>query len=423
MQRPWKIDTHSPHQVNNMCSFLSEKLSQIEKNWESDKIVLVAVLLCSYTAYAMPDQHASFTVLQKCRRIASSWITSIVENTLTSVLQTGTLQDIDEIRTRLVSIGLIIVLSFDAPATEHTPILTAETAVDLLYALTTIYANTTSKGSGDFRRFATTSMVGDHLIELLFCKAQRVKLAYISELHELLAQPNSDICNKFIQKAFPGMASKWLPLSQDWRRYQYPRNDYYFAITSTNSVIQIGVMDGVFLINGAPMQKLPSEIEQASLFKRVFGTHVFEVLPYNEGYITSNVIFGAKWQFQMHKDAKVTIKEHQDCSGYQMMEDGDSDRILQLLPHDLFTNILQVDLVADYTHWYCAKEQIIEFRKLGFDSPAFVEPVYIAHLDPIPYLEHVQSGKSMLPMTSTLFRTIMSIFSRLDESNYVHMFW
>lgn len=397
-----------------MCDNLNSRVAAVERNWEADKLVLVAILLASYAAHALPEAVESFQVLRKCRETASRWIQTINSQTLNSVIQTGIQNDIKEIQTRLSHIALCVILSFDAPLRGMDDLMTLEGALDFQLALQTLHDNTLASTPGNFRVMA--NILDSTRVDMLQAKAHRVIASRMNQVHKLCA--STQLLTHVVETAFEGLKSQWLPLQTPWVRYSAPKEDYYWTKTRNGSVLQIGVADGVFLVNGAPSQRLPSNIEESSIFKQTFGNYIFIVVPKGSNGFMSKEYFnlGSIWEFSVH-DREVTIVEHQ----YKNAKGEKQYRKLQLLPSYLFEEELQLDLVGDYTHWYCEAERVIEFRSKDFSTPEFVIPKYRAQVSSAgSTLTH--STKPQYSMKGPLFDRLMDVFQRLDDAAYTHMY-
>lgn len=403
-----------------MCEVMTARLAAVEKNWEADKLVLVAILFSSYTVHALPQTAESFAVLEKCRKISIEWIRMINTQTLNTIIQTGTQDDIKEIQTRLAFIALCVILSFDAPLSiDGSELMNEEAALDFQLALRTLQDNTTSSSAGNFR--AMQKILNVDRVNMLMTKAHQVIAFHLDQVHKLCT--STSLLSAVVEKAFESVTSQWIPLKQPWQRYSVPKEDYYWTIAKNNSVIQIGVADGVFLVDGAPPQRLPSSIEESPIYKRTFGNYIFMVVPKGTGFISKDAYyeFDSMWEFSNH-NRKVAITEHQHKS-----QDGSPvQRKLQLLPQNLFEKELQHDLVANYAHWYCEEDHVIEFRCINFAIPEFVKPVYQAEL----LISKRNSGailrdihlNSQYSMNGPLFQSLMKVFQRLDEPTYIHMY-
>lgn len=401
---------HSPHHVAFMCSLLNARLNGVVKNWEADKLVLVAILLASYTAHAQPQARESFDVLLKCRQIASEWITMINQHTLNAVLQNGTPHDIDEIRGRLAFISLCVILTFDAPVTEDAQFVKSG-LLDFQLAVFTLYANTSSAGNGSFRK--VPGEVWQKAVNLLYTKVHLVIARHLDTFHSLYSS-SPQLLTDFVGEAFQNVKQNWLPLRNSWKRYSSPTEDYYWARAKNNNIIQIGIADGVFLVNGAPPQRLPNKIEESAIYRRIFGNHIFIVVPCGKGFITKDAyhLSNSTWEFSETKDT-VSIVEYQN-----------GKRKLQLLPNTLFKKELQKDLVENYAHWYCDAEKVIEFRPKRFAAADFVQPEFLVDWSGTQgaFLTNLRTKKKHLCMNGPLFKDVMGVFLRLDKPKHIHMY-
>lgn len=365
-------------------------LEKVAENWETDKLLRIIILLASYTTYMLPTSSAPFVVLRKCRTITCAWLQKIEKMKVVDA------KDLDDLHARIFSIAMCVILSFDTHVVTSTFV--PEDADAFLWALMTLYAHSTAT-QNKFRVKHTTESVS--VIEGLVLKCHRIVLIKTQQLHNTIAQ-RPRLLTDFVERHFSGYMQNWISIG-DWSPYQSEHCDYYFAVTQSNDVLQIGIVDGVFLINGSPRSRLPASIESNKLYKRVFGDHIFEVSN-SQGEFKSSC---GSWIF---RELEGGLSVVQQIGGKKW----------KLLPYSLFTEEFQTQFVVKYSHWYSASEQVVEFRTVCFNDPKFSEPSYRADLESHSVLD-IHSNQLLICKNSVLFNELMVTFGRLDQSKNVHM--
>ena len=119
------------------------------------------------------------------------------------------------------------------------------------------------------------------------------------------------------------------------------------------------LLTGVVLFDGQPPGRLPADITQDSLYRRVFGEARFEVAAGSDGvFRTTMATNGRSYEFSREAaDGRVLIEEVDEHSGER----------LELLRHDgPWARHLPVRLRTMHSHWLCRDDDAIVFRPVDF---------------------------------------------------------
>ena len=156
------------------------------------------------------------------------------------------------------------------------------------------------------------------------------------------------------------------PASLEW--IQDDTSNYCFsAIGSDNHVYAMNILSGIVLIDGMPLNTLPSSITNDKRYKRVFGKINFEVVLKGEKLETVQPVKGHLYRFQksssyLHIEESVRIDEDADIDGYWE----DPLELLDIFQIATWGGELPKKLKDTYSHWISRKRNIVFFRSKEF---------------------------------------------------------
>lgn len=105
----------------------------------------------------------------------------------------------------------------------------------------------------------------------------------------------------------------------DWERYAAPCDCWYhvkFWRAGQESLIQVDVLGGAFLVDGRPVGRLPLQISGSDCYSRLFRNTVFDVQPTHGGKgFKTKKISGAFFAFHVDDDDQVIITEEREVDG------------------------------------------------------------------------------------------------------------
>lgn len=190
-------------------------------------------------------------------------------------------------------------------------------------------------------------------------------------------------------------------------------------INNVQHNIQIDIVLGEFLVNNLKAGRLPVEITKHELFKRVFGSHSFEVQQEDDcSYYTIKRFHGHNYRFQMldNNQLIVSLIERNALTI--------PANTYELIAHDLLKGDIPFQLVENYSHWWNRRTNRIEFRPKEFSNENFALSSAIDYQINLNYasLRHKPSGRNMLCVTSNSYKQITNQLSRLDVKKFIHIF-
>ena len=212
-----------------------------------------------------------------------------------------------------------------------------------------------------------------------------------------------------------------------WERYEAPAESWYqvkFCRSGQESLIQVDVLRGRFLVDGRPLSRLPGEISDSEAYARLFGDMVFDVQPAIGGAFKTAKIGGACYGFHLGEDSQVVITEERQQTNGTLCK-------ATLVPHHAFENDVPISLLEDYSHWLVHSDKgrgaAVYFRPVRFDHPSFElgctnrGATYVLDLDSRK-LRRTQDEWELVDVRSESFEALFSVLRRLEDRGHVHIF-
>ena len=210
-----------------------------------------------------------------------------------------------------------------------------------------------------------------------------------------------------------------------WKRYPAPAESWYSATfhrAGHESIIQVDVLGGAFLVNGRPVGRLPRQISESECYVRVFRDSVFDVQPTHggQGYKTRKMS-GASFGFELDNDGQVIITEEREVDG-QLVK-------ATLIPHQSFQGDLPISFVEDYSHWLVSKDgkASVYFRPIQFDHEdnkhgcSLRGATYVLYVDSLMVIRS-QDSSELVDVRSDTFQAISAVLGRLEDPEHIHIF-
>lgn len=211
-----------------------------------------------------------------------------------------------------------------------------------------------------------------------------------------------------------------------WKRYPAPADSWYSATfhrAGQESIIQVDVLGGAFLVNGRPVGRLPRQISESECYVRLFRDSVFDVQPAHggQGYKTRRMS-GASFGFELDNDGQVIITEEREVDG-QLVK-------ATLVPHQSFQGDLPLSFVQDYSHWLVKGKDgkaSVYFRPIQFDHEdnkhgcSLRGATYVLYVDSMMVIRS-QDSSELVDVRSHTFEEISSVLCRLEDPDHIHIF-
>ncbi|KAF8315426.1 hypothetical protein DL93DRAFT_2057188 [Clavulina sp. PMI_390] len=233
------------------------------------------------------------------------------------------------------------------------------------------------------------------------------RLALAAEMYIAHAvQKDTTILDRAIHEVWPA-----IPLGAKWVALEYP-SERWFSSTSTMSGsphFHISIITGRFLVNGVPVNQLPTTISQNPLYYQLFGQRQIDVIPLQMG-IFSHASVAKFGQYQVlfgHDNGStpvIAIRSYQSSS------------LFELIPPSTWSGDLPKPLVEDFTHWIDPVNHIVHF--VPRDAPwAIDRSVWQMRLpnDGYPSLHHVKTNTRLIDPSSPTSNMIGGALQSIED--------
>ena len=175
--------------------------------------------------------------------------------------------------------------------------------------------------------------------------------------------------------------------------------------------VHFNLLTGELLVNGLPLDRLPSEYMRHIMYAPLFGKSTLEVVPTGE----PGLRFSAKMK---HKEYNL----HFGMSGDDMLllAIGHGKK-LELLPSRLFQGLLPQSLVTDAVHFYDSEAQEVIFQPLYSPWPTEIDAARWRLVRHASSWRLVKGETIMIDVNSYTARTIAAVLAPLEKPLHMHI--
>ncbi|CAF1334201.1 unnamed protein product [Rotaria sordida] len=415
LSNTWCPESHEQlledHFVDELVSRLDHHLDDCELNWQNELVLVVITMitmrLLTICKSTRVDQTADLAM--KCRRVGEKWINLITESIQT--ISSSAFHEMEKLRLKIVNVGISCLLTFSTHKDRISCLLSSnEHVISLLKAATTVHDNIILN-----KNQSNMSIFMKNMMRL----SERILVMIQPTLAEFLQKTSYQSLNEFAAIYWAVIKRKG-NMNGEWQKRKKDSHDGWYDCRYESKYISIDCIRGTFLVDDITIGFLPEKITTNELFVRVFGYHIFEAQAAEapNTYITKHLYHGdGRVQYEFHfndQTNRLTINERHIHK----------DEMFQLIPHKCFQTELPDTFVSDHSHWWNAKDQIVEFRPVHFKDADF--------LDNKPYVLSLTTGhittteainrQILVNQSSTFFDSMFNrYFIRLDDKPYVYM--
>eukprot|EP01133_Synstelium_polycarpum_P018712 gene18712-22383_t len=397
----WRHDLDDTTVITVICSSIAKQLENSRKNWQRTHALAIMTMMLTSMAHlsnaTLKDE--IFATIRLCRTVALEWI-----ETLRDLIAKGLLDnkpdEAELLRGHLVFSCIAVILTYDGPA-EH--LFSPADSLNLINSTVCLADNT-----------IMSPTAGRSINNDLFSFSQlvtRVERILMSKIHVINSYVSKDTT---ILSAFT--SRYWTP-STDGRLGKWAQEDqtnFWSAILSKRNepdvLVQVNILDGVFLVNGDSNKRLPPTIEQSPGYQSIFGVSIFEVQ--SSGYRRwkmSRPFKNTLYEFILTPTNQVGIIEHYGQKGQIRYHIAAMD----------FKYDTPTLLHTKHSHWVNVEDQSIEFRALSFLDFA-LPPSYIGSLRTGTIVQTL-TNSSVMSITSEDYIKITSFFERIEKKEMIHV--
>ncbi|RFN48648.1 hypothetical protein FIE12Z_7114 [Fusarium flagelliforme] len=314
---------------------LSEAVSRIEKNWESHtalcSFTLLTTRLLSLTSSQLSQDVLG--LLSRCRNISYQWLLTLIRK----VQDTADEMQRKELLESVLDIAMICLQTFDVDDCHLMEILRdSEKASVLVECSMAIYNATPTKNKA---QSPLQCIMEDRTQQTL----HRVRSDLV---YEVVLRKN-ECLDLAIKRNWPDFSrtTEWSLASG---------TNYWLETYSGRRQVDLNVLTGELLVNGAPLARLPREYSMHEDYGRLFGTMILDAMPSD----VPGMRFSATREF-----LRYTV--HFGMQGQDLLVHlHKSEAALDLVPSRMLKGKVPYQLADNFAHWYRRKSKGIKFREL-----------------------------------------------------------
>ncbi|KAH7024585.1 uncharacterized protein B0I36DRAFT_416058 [Microdochium trichocladiopsis] len=197
----------------------------------------------------------------------------------------------------------------------------------------------------------------------------------------------------------------WAPVSS-----QYPEWLVGSACEMGAPVVRFNLLTGELLVNGLPLNRLPSDYESHSTYRTLFGRSIVEVMPKgSHGFpFSTNVPFaGYDVEFALN-------------SGELYVRATKGDRVLYYVPSRLLSGSYPEAFINDYVHFYDETTQTVSLRPLKkpWDVPR--QPWTLSHEAAGGRWQLCKDNMTVISLRTPTSKTLANILGTLEKEARIH---
>jgi hypothetical protein len=401
---------------DDLCAHAVALLEQNATNWTRHMLMLVIVSIGRCILHHAPDGQKALQLLRSCRQVSCDWIQSV-----RGVMQRSSDEEVQKLRLKVVDIAASAVLTYDSvcPALLQS----AEDAEIFVWLRVVLSDNI-------LLRNVKMSKIEPSRLNLLR-KGLNVALELEERIHEVVGKTEAltaFVCRHWTDSN-SGTCGKWKQHTANAKRWY----EASFTGGSSTSVLQVDVLRGKFLVNGAPVGHLPESITSHEDYVRLFGDATFEVQPTLGGgwktAASSNGVSYAFYKSAQTGGAPLIIEDRADNDGTIVQA--------QLVSHQHFCGDFPDALVEHYSHWLVLEGKLPTGEVVServFFRPARYDHVDFSHgctVEGAPFILFLNNGHVVDTIQKSLLVDIKSksfaelydnIFNRVAPRSRVHVF-
>ena len=246
---------------------LRDSFDAVESNWQGASAArtytILVLRLLSLSPYGH-IQNACIDLLRRARAIALSWMRQLGQK----LHNAATERETKDLRERTLEMALTCHESFDVDS-NHLPALLA--ANEDVATLTEC-----SIAIRDHCPALTDGL--PKVLKVLLWRHRRRMHRCEATLRNVISR-SGDGLDSTVQRLWAGYTR-----GTPWTVLEKPNERWLMTDSSTDdesepAYVHYNVLDGSLLVNGSPLTRLPQSYEADSIYRRVFGERVFDVIP------------------------------------------------------------------------------------------------------------------------------------------------
>ncbi|KAF7971941.1 hypothetical protein HWV62_19393 [Athelia sp. TMB] len=398
-QRDWHAELSEGDFASVLLQELSDLLTAIQSNWAEVKSARIITALTSRLLASTNDPEAidqAYVLMRRARSVAIDWMYQLVDR-LKEAEDDDRVQDL---QCRMCEVASTCRSTYDVDPMHLLRLLSDEDDLAVLLECTIkIHDNTPPNLAGLSLDFV-------HLLD------RDRRLSHSLEKVVISFTQSSPLG---LESAITALWPRYLKGSDGWHSLASPDNRWIASNTSSTQRVHFNFLDGVLLVDGKPLSRLPESYSRHSTYTRIFGGKIFHVIPAEKStgmdFAVCNKMYDHQVSFAMHDDGHVLV--------IRLARD---DQVLELIPHDFFVNDLPSSFIYGYSHWMDIASGQMELRPLSNIWEASPENWTLFLLDQ----EHPIMRKhstALVDIRSPTFQMVYASLQALDHRDHLVVKW
>ncbi|GKU23028.1 unnamed protein product, partial [Fusarium langsethiae] len=314
---------------------LSRAVSRIEKNWESHTALCSFTLLAiRFLSVASPQlSQGILGLLSKCRNISYQWMLIL----LRKVQDTADDTQRKEFFESTLDTAMICLQTFNVDDKHLKEILRDSKQASLFVESSIVIYNTT----------VANNKSQSSLQRIMEYRTQHT----LHRTRSILVDEAIIWENECLDLA---IKRSWSDFSRTTEWSLASTTCYWLETMSGLRQVDLNVLTGELLVNGAPLARLPRDYSMHEDYGKLFGSMILDVRPSD----VPGMRFSATRPF-------LGYTVHFGMQGQDLLVHlNKTEPMLDLVPSRLLKGTVPNQLADNFVHWYHRKSKIIEFRKL-----------------------------------------------------------
>ncbi|KAF7977108.1 hypothetical protein HWV62_4707 [Athelia sp. TMB] len=417
--REWHEELQNAQFASVLLRELSNLLVTIQDNWAEVTSARILTTLSSRLLASISNDYATeqaYALMRKIRTVTFTWMRQLARR----LGETEDEEKVSEFQRRICEVAVACRSTYDVDPVHLDALLrSAEDHAILLECTIVVHDNTPSDQISlptDFKNLLTRNQRLSHALEETFLR-------------------HSKFSFEGLDQALHALWSGYERGSEGWSSLASPHHRWLVVNTASASgktqSVQLNFLDGILLVDGKPLSRLPERFSRHPTYIRIFGQKVLDVIPADNP--------------EMEFTARVSLNNHQVLSLVPLYLTRISDRLekvsfamrdsntrliirmkrdsrtLELIPHEIFTNDLPSSFIDNHSHWMDLASGQVELRPLKNiwdSSPNNWVLFYTAHKS------FMRKGTLVLAdMHSPTVKMVHSSLSALDSPNHLVVTW
>ncbi|KXJ86074.1 hypothetical protein Micbo1qcDRAFT_219949 [Microdochium bolleyi] len=401
---PAKSDSilRASHSILSDCQFSRELVMSVvdvalglSESWKSAEAFRAFILIVTRLLQLTSDTstiNLCRKFLQSARKTTLGWAKSLKEKARES-------QDAEtrgEFRQRAAKCALICALAFDLDDDYLSSSLQDPAALSLFLQCSLVVCEGTESGTGG------------HNLGSLYWQWQRVCYRALPFLTRLITGGSAAL-DDAIKNSWSGHH-----LQQGWASVSARNPEWLVRQRSSTSspTVHFNLLNGELLVNGLPLNRLPSDYESHPTYEILFGKAIIEVMPGDvPGFpFSTNVPFaGHDVQFALTPlSPELRIRATKD------------DHVLHFVPARLLYGYFPDAFVTDYVHLYDEGTRSLFLRPLDSPWAAASQPWVLKRAGQGHPWQLRKDTSTIISLRTSTSKAIAGILGTLEDEHRIH---